>query len=163
MKITISSYDMSEYYFKVALCVFPNHTDNDIHSDHSYLDILGIPWNSTLKREMWPDARGKKHCRSLFQMIKISWKTVVWKTRIDPYLLERWPNMCFQYWCKVIRVTSLFLCTFIWGKQLTKSFISTRKYNKCLSIMSMSSRASGENKISELQPLLLTRVDRWAN
>ncbi len=34
--------------FKVALNVCPNHRDNDIHSDHSYLDILGIPWNSTL-------------------------------------------------------------------------------------------------------------------
>ncbi len=29
--------------FKVALYVCPNHRDNDIHSDHSYLDILGIP------------------------------------------------------------------------------------------------------------------------
>ena len=34
--------------FKVALYVCPNHIDNDIHSDHSYLDIPGIPLNSTL-------------------------------------------------------------------------------------------------------------------
>ena len=35
--------------FKVALYVCPTHIDNDIHSDHSYLDIPGIPLNSTLK------------------------------------------------------------------------------------------------------------------
>ena len=29
--------------FKVALYVCPKHTDADIHSDHSYLDTLGIP------------------------------------------------------------------------------------------------------------------------
>ena len=34
--------------FKVALYVWPNHMDDDIHSDHSYLDTLGIPLNSTL-------------------------------------------------------------------------------------------------------------------
>ncbi len=34
--------------FRVALYVCPNYRDNDIHSDHSYLDIQGIPWNSTL-------------------------------------------------------------------------------------------------------------------
>ncbi len=33
---------------KVALNVGPNHTDDEIHSDHSYLDTLGIPLNSTL-------------------------------------------------------------------------------------------------------------------
>ncbi len=38
--------------FKVALYVCPNHRDNDIHSDHSYLDILGIPWISTLISEL---------------------------------------------------------------------------------------------------------------
>ncbi len=36
--------------FKVAVYVCPNHTDNDIHSDHSYLYTLRIPLNSTLKR-----------------------------------------------------------------------------------------------------------------
>ncbi len=35
--------------FKVALYVCPSHTDADIHSDHSYLDTLGIPLNSTLR------------------------------------------------------------------------------------------------------------------
>ena len=34
--------------FKVALYVCPNHMDDDIHSDHCYLDTLGIPLNSTL-------------------------------------------------------------------------------------------------------------------
>ncbi len=34
---------------KVALCVCPNHTDYDIHSDHSYLDTLGIPLDFTLR------------------------------------------------------------------------------------------------------------------
>ncbi len=52
LKITISSCDLIEYYcpynwrrhdFKVALYVCPNNRDNDIHSDPSYLDILGIP------------------------------------------------------------------------------------------------------------------------
>ena len=33
----------------MALYVCPNHTDDDIHSDHSYLDTPGIPLNSTLK------------------------------------------------------------------------------------------------------------------
>ncbi len=28
---------------KVVLYVCPNHTDDDIHSDHSYSDTLGIP------------------------------------------------------------------------------------------------------------------------
>ncbi len=35
--------------FKMALYVCPNHMDDDIHSDHSYLDTLGIPLNSTLR------------------------------------------------------------------------------------------------------------------
>ncbi len=56
------SCDLSEYYcpydwsrddFKVALCVCPNHIDNDIHSDHIYLDIPGIPLNSTLIRTVF--------------------------------------------------------------------------------------------------------------
>ena len=34
--------------FKVALFVCRNHTYDDIHSDHSYLDTPGIPLNSTL-------------------------------------------------------------------------------------------------------------------
>ncbi len=29
-------------HFKVALYVCPNHTDDDIHSDHGYLDISEI-------------------------------------------------------------------------------------------------------------------------
>ncbi len=33
---------------KVAHYVCPNHTNDDIYSDHSYLDTLGIPLNSTL-------------------------------------------------------------------------------------------------------------------
>ena len=37
---------------KVALHVCPKHTDADIHSDHSYLDTLGIPLNSTLTVEL---------------------------------------------------------------------------------------------------------------
>ncbi len=42
---------------KVALYVFPNHMDDDIHSDHSYLDTLGIPLNSSLRAvslKLWP-------------------------------------------------------------------------------------------------------------
>ena len=34
--------------FKVTPYVCQNHTDDDIHSDHSFLDTLGIPLNSTL-------------------------------------------------------------------------------------------------------------------
>ncbi len=45
VKIAISSCDLSEYY------VCPHHGDNDIHTNHSSLDILGIPLNSTLKSE----------------------------------------------------------------------------------------------------------------
>ncbi len=36
-------WDMQEDDLKVALYVCPNHIDNDIHSDHSYIDIPGIP------------------------------------------------------------------------------------------------------------------------
>ncbi len=32
----------------MALYVCPNHPDDDIHSDHSYPDTIGIPLNSTL-------------------------------------------------------------------------------------------------------------------
>ena len=32
----------------LMLYVCKNHTDDDVHSDHSYLDTLGIPLNSTL-------------------------------------------------------------------------------------------------------------------
>ncbi len=34
--------------FEVTLYVCPNHTDDDLHSDHSYLDTLEIPLNSAL-------------------------------------------------------------------------------------------------------------------
>ena len=44
--------------FKVARFVCLNHTDNDIQSDHSYLDTLGIPLNSTLN---WKNVLHKKY------------------------------------------------------------------------------------------------------
>ncbi len=55
--MAFKSYDLSEWlgmcalkkcHIKVALYVCPNHTDGDIHPDHSYPDTLGIPLDSTL-------------------------------------------------------------------------------------------------------------------
>ncbi len=55
----VKRYDLSEWHglfnglddLKVALYVCPDHMDDDIHSDHSYLDTLGIPLNPTLKAD----------------------------------------------------------------------------------------------------------------
>ncbi len=74
IKIAFKGYGLSEYHRPfdlgrhieppVVLRVFPNHKDDDIHSDRSYLEILEMPlrgpsliitmWGSLKSGKVWP-------------------------------------------------------------------------------------------------------------
>ena len=88
--------------FKVALYVWQNHMDDDIHSDHSYLDTLRIPLNSTLS------AAKKQRCSILKQSMTLCNQSKVFLCMSDAF----WLVMFLAKWC--CSMSLLFYVTTYW-------------------------------------------------
>ena len=79
--------------FKVTLDNCTDHTDDGIHSDHTYLDNLGIPLNSTLNKSSnfpkWLDQIQEKVvlCTELCP-------TLAWVSPLQTF------DICKSLWCK---------------------------------------------------------------